>query len=187
MKFCSKCGEVIPDDSVTCPKCGIVIKEQEEHAVIYASQEKNSAETVITNNKKKINKKTKIAIFVIIGIALLSVITFFSINEIGKASLKKQLLRDWMDIDDSLVKKVLDFSDDKVEYRLETVYSIYNSSLGTFEYKVISKDKIKIKLTDDKYITYTIKFNDDKSMMKVTPAITSTDPEEQWFNLDDYK
>ncbi|WP_283589483.1 zinc ribbon domain-containing protein [Staphylococcus nepalensis] len=26
--FCLKCGETIPDESVTCPKCGELIKKE---------------------------------------------------------------------------------------------------------------------------------------------------------------
>lgn len=39
--FCLKCGEAIPDDSRSCPKCGAAIRESVDHeelAVVYASQ-----------------------------------------------------------------------------------------------------------------------------------------------------
>lgn len=185
MIFCPKCGEAIPDESITCPKCGVELKKEDEQAVVYVSQAISDADSstnsVKANGLSKVPKSVKIAI----GVVALLAIVFFVVNEMGKASLKKELLRDWMDIDDGIIK-VLDFSDNKVEYRLETGYSWMDMTVGKYDYKVVSKNKIKINMFGDKYETYTIEFNDDKNMITVTPAITSVDSKENWFNLDDY-
>lgn len=183
--FCSKCGEVIPEGSKICPKCGETVEAAAngEQAVIYASQSEFS-QTPASGEKKK-SRKGVVAIVIAIAAAL--AVIFFIVNSIQAFNLKKELLRDWMDIsgeDGSYIIKVLDFSDDEVEYRLETGYSWLDSTLGTYDYKVVSGSKIKIKRFGDDYETFQIEFNDEKSMMIVTPAITSTDDSEHWFNLD---
>ena len=47
---------------------------------------------------------------------------------------------------------------------------------------------IEVYVYDGNIITATVnrrlKFNDDKTMMTITPALTSVDDEEQWFHLD---
>ncbi len=37
--FCFKCGEVIPDGSLVCPKCGASLEGSNDQAVVYVSQE----------------------------------------------------------------------------------------------------------------------------------------------------
>lgn len=185
MIFCPKCGEVIPDESEVCPKCGVELKNaNESQAVVYASQRTIESMTSINQPQtKSLSKIPKPIIIVIISVVIVAVI-FLIINEIGKANLKKELLRDWIDLDGNIIK-VLDFSDNKVEYRLETGYSWMDTTIGKYEYKVVNSDTIKIKMFSDKYETYKIEFNDDRNMITVTPAITSIDSTEHWFNFDD--
>lgn len=185
MIFCPKCGEAIPDKSEVCPKCGVDLKSgNDSQAVVYASQ--LTVESMSSSNQpqtKSLSKIPKPVIIVIVAVVIAAVI-FLILHEIGKANLKKELLRDWMDLDDSIIK-VLDFSDDKVEYRLETGYSWMDTTIGKYDYKVVNSDTIKIKIFGDKYETYKIEFNDDRNMITVTPAITSIDSTEHWFNFDD--
>ena len=47
---------------------------------------------------------------------------------------------------------------------------------------MISGNKLKI---DGRDTVYTVEFNDDKTMMTITPALTSTDAYENWFHHDD--
>ncbi len=58
-----------------------------------------------------------------------------------------------------------------------------DTSVATYEYKVISKNRVKIKQYGE-WETITVKFNDDKSVMTVSPAITSIDDTEIWVNAD---
>lgn len=56
--FCLKCGEAIPDKSVTCPICGAILNEEasNEKAVIYASQKQIEENNVtITDSVPKKN------------------------------------------------------------------------------------------------------------------------------------
>lgn len=180
MIFCNKCGATITDDGTICPSCGAELKNQ---AGEYTTLANNKEEIIASGTKTK--AKVSKGIIILIAIAAVFIIAFLVVNEMGKASLKKELLRDWLDVDGSIIK-VLDFSENRVEYRLETGYSWLDTTVGKYDYKVVSKNKIKIKMFGNKYETYTIKINDDKNMITVTPAITSVDPKEYWFNLDYY-
>lgn len=72
----------------------------------------------------------------------------------------------------------------EVEYRLETGYAWMDTSLATYDYKVISGNKIKVLRYGDDWETFSIEFNDEKTIMITTPALTSTDAREVWVNLD---
>lgn len=99
---------------------------------------------------------------------------------IGKSNLENHLLRDWSRVETgnsgTTYKVELDFSKDKIDYNFISSYAFLNSTITTFDYKIISPSKIKVK---DK--TYKIKFNDDKSSFTITPALTSTDSSETWY------
>ncbi len=179
--FCTKCGKAIPDGSSACPICqaNLSEKSENEQAIVYSSAKMNDMAIERKITKRKISKK----VIWIISIIFAVLAVLFTVNEIQKSHLKNELLRDWKDVDDSIIK-VLDFSNDEVEYKLETGYSWMDSTLGTYDYKIISGNKIKIKRFGKDYDTFTIEFNDDKSMITVTPAITSTDASETWFNFD---
>lgn len=177
--FCMKCGEVIPDGSSVCPKCGAdLIEKVEGQAIVYASQKETEAATE-PKSIKKIPKTILIGIAAVICV----IVVAFIINGVNKANLKKELVKKWYDVDGSIIK-VLDIDEDKIEYRLETGYSWLDTSLGTYEWKPISGNKIKIKRFNDKYETYTIELNDDKDVLKISPAITSTDSSETWYHID---
>lgn len=183
--FCLECGEAIPDGSVTCPKCGAVIKKDIEsisdgQAVVYASQNITEEETAPkTSFSKKLSKQVCIGIAAVIGVIAI----FFIVNAVNKANLKKALVKEWYDTEGSILK-VLDIEDGKMEYRLETGYSWMDTSLATYDWKPAGKNKIKIKMFGDKYKTYTIEFNDDKDSFKISPAITSVDDYERWYHID---
>lgn len=69
--FCLKCGEVIPDGSIVCPKCGAVLNEENannEQVVVYASQKEITSEENITSDTKKINNK-KYFVWCILAVA----------------------------------------------------------------------------------------------------------------------
>lgn len=86
--FCLKCGEAIPDNSVTCPICGAMINEEtsNEKAVIYASQKKveeNNATITESVPKKKFYIWCTFAIlsFIFLGLNYLKVsISFYYVG-----------------------------------------------------------------------------------------------------------
>lgn len=164
--FCTECGNRLPKDSDFCTNCGTKIFN----------------ETVRAEPKKKLTGKAKaviivaVCLFVAIGALLL-------VNQIGKASLQKQLMRDWERVEsknDSFYTLVLDFSKDEIEYNFDSFY--FDNTLATYKYRIISNNKFKI---DDSDTVYTIDFNDDKTMITITPALTSDDSYENWFHFDD--
>lgn len=173
---CPQCGQILPDDSVYCVNCGAKV----EHAFGDAGQMSSyGAQTKQKSTKKIIG--TAVCICIVIGAI------FMAVNAVQASKLKKELKRDWMDItgeDGVYLIKILDFSDDEVEYRIETGYLWMDTTLGTYDYKVVSGNKVKINQFGDSYKTYKIEFNEEKSMMTITSALTSTDAREYWFNLD---
>lgn len=163
-KICPNCGEVLPGDSLFCVKCGTKIEENQQ--------------VKTRNSKKKIG--------IIIGIVLLFVIAGFVVHAIRTSNLKKELMRDWENVkgeNGSYILCILDFSEDEIEYRVETEYFWLDTTIGTLEYKVIGGNTIKVKQYE-KWKKITVKFNDDKTMMTLTPALTNVDDKEEWFNFD---
>lgn len=170
-KACPNCGEKLPADSSFCVKCGTKIEDDTpkiEHKTNFFEK-----------NKKKI-------IVSIIGVLSVLVILFI-VNSIQASNLKKELMRDWYKVEGegtSSILCILDFSDKEVKYRLETGYAWMDTTIATFDYKVISGNKIKVSRYGDDWEGITIKFNDEKSVMTVSPALTSDDDTEIWINID---
>lgn len=177
--FCMKCGEAIPDNSMVCPLCGADFDECEQQAVVYASQKETEATTENVPNKKKLSPQTG---RILAGLVILVVIVM-AVLGVQKGNLKKELQKDWLDTDGTILK-VLEFSDDEVEYRLETGYGWMDTTLFTEEYKVVSGNRIKVQMFGDDWETYTIEFNGAKTVMTISPAMTSTDDSENWYYLD---
>jgi len=172
-KICPKCGEKLTYDSVFCVKCGTKI----EVDPAYGEGVNNSQ-----NFGEKKKNKTGIVLAAVIGILMI----FFIINFMQVSNLKKELLRDWSRVDGdngAYIICILDFSDDEIKYRLETGYAWMDTTLATYDYKVISGNKIKVLRYGD-WETFSVEFNEDKTMMTVKPALTSIDGIEHWFNLD---
>ena len=177
--FCMKCGQAIPDNSKICPLCGADLERDDQQVVVYASQKEIESTPGDNLNKKKLSKTL---LLILSGIAVLVVI-IVAVLGIQKNNLKKELQKDWLDTDGTILK-VLEFSDDEVEYRLETGYGWMDTTLFTEKYKVVSGNKIKVQMFGEDWETYAIEFNDDKTVMTIYPAMTSTDESENWYYLD---
>lgn len=156
---CIKCKNELPKDAEFCSYCGNKVQE--------IKAKKN-----ITRLKSK-----KILFMIILIIVIIISLIFY-----GKISLKKQLLRGWERIEKgesgSLYSLELNFSDKSIDYNFDGGYLV-KSKIKTYNYNIVGYNKIKINNT-----TYTITFNDEKNMMTITPALTSTDSYENWFNHD---
>lgn len=177
--FCLKCGEAIADNSENCPKCEACLTEENTYqAVVYASQRNDDA-PIVLSVKKKISKK----VLVPLGVMLCCAVAFLIISSIGKENLKKAIVKEWYNTDGSIIK-VLEIDDDEIEYRLETGYSWMDTTLGSYDWKVVNRNKIKTNRFGDEFTTFTIELNNDKNVLKVMPAITSTDSSETWFHID---
>lgn len=187
--FCPKCGEPISDDSLFCSKCGVRVNPNNETVftndngtVVGAVIGESVNPPSILQPRKK--KGIILAVVIAITVAIAAVVAFLVIQNIGKSELQNQLLQDWNRVEESdgtYYTLILDFSENEIEYNFESPYAWLNTTLSTMEYEVISPNKIKI-LDYDRVIE--IEFNENKTMMTCTPAITSTDSSESWYNLD---
>jgi len=149
---CKECGKEISNKAKKCPNCGITINHL-------------------------INKKIVIIISFIILILIISVGYFYS----ERQKFKKLLLKDWQRVEKgssgSYYTLELDFDETTINYNFNSVYSWLNSTLKKYDYKVINSHKLVI---DDK--KYKIEFNEDKTMMTITPSLTDLKEKEYWFN-----
>lgn len=168
--ICHNCGENITNNNEYCPKCGVKLNTDE---LIFNS-----------NTKNKSYLKIILGIVIIITVIL---ITTAIINYIQISNLKKELLQGWERVDgdkNSSILCVLDFSENEIDYRVETAYKWLDTKIATFEYKIISGNKIKVNRFGYDWETINIEFNEDKTMMKLSPALTSVDDNEYWFQFD---
>ncbi len=174
IKTCFHCGEKLPSDSVFCVKCGIKVD---------GTAQSNEAPVKAPNFFAKNKKKVGMGVIGVVAVLLV----LFIVNTVQASNLKKELMRDWQTVegeDGVYILRVLDFSEDEIEYKLETAYAWLNRNVATYEYKVIRGSKMKVKIYGDNWETVTVEFNDDKTMMTVSPALTSGDAEERWYNFD---
>lgn len=171
---CPECGEGLSCDALFCVKCGTRI---EVDSCVNGKTEKSLG--FFARNKKKIG----IGIGAVLGILAV----LFIINLVQARNLKKELMRDWSRIEgeeDSYILCILDFSEDDIQYKIETGYAWMDMTIDVFDYKVISGNKMKVSMFGSDWETVTVEFNEDKTMMKVKPALTSVANEEYWFNLE---
>lgn len=149
---CKECGKEISDTAKLCPNCGVQIKQ-------------------------KYNKRIKI----IISVIILIVISVIGYREYQKQELKKLLLEDWERIETgdsgSIYTLELDFSETSIDYNFHSIYSWLDSTLKTYDYEIISSHQLEI---DNK--KYEIEFNEEKTMMIITPSLTDSNKSENWFN-----
>jgi hypothetical protein len=130
-----------------------------------------------------VKKNKRRIIITLILVVIIPSIAFLVANEIGKSSLEKELLRGWTNIeygDKTYIKNILDFDGSRIEYRVELAMSFLNSTIMHYDYKVVCWNKIKT----NEYRVHSITFNSDKTIMTVTPAITSVEDSEVWHNAD---
>lgn len=173
-KICPNCGEKLSSAAIFCVKCGTKVNGE-----IQSAEQPTKAPSFFEKNKKKIGVGV-VAVFAVLLI-------LFIVNAVQASNLKKELMRDWEDIEGSngvYIVSILDFSEDEIEYKLETGYSWMDTTVATYKYKVVSGNKIKVSRFSGDWETFTIEFNEDKRMMTVSPALTSVDDKERWFNFD---
>ncbi len=153
---CNECGKELSDKAEICPNCGTKI---------------------IQNNSKKTIMIAIIFIFILI---LISIIGYLYI---GKQELKKTLLKDWQRVEKGssgvYYTLELDFSETTIKYNFNSIYSWMDSTIKKYNYIIINSHQIEI---DNK--KYEIEFNNDKSMMTITPSLTDSKTSENWFNHD---
>lgn len=166
--FCTKCGHEIPDGSEICPACQSSVAEP-------PAAEENAAAP---------EKKSKKPLLFLAALVICAAAIFVAVNYIGRANLKKALTKEWFALENSIIK-VLDIGEDSMEYRLETGISWLDTTVGTYDWMPVSHNKIKVSMYGGEYELHTIEFTtDEKDVITITPAITSTDDLELWVSLD---
>lgn len=166
-KVCKRCNSELQENQAFCPSCGLNVAEN----FSVAPTNINEYNAVVMNNQKK-PKTMKIVLSAIIA-ACICVTLIFVVNERGKTSLHNKLMADeWSGLSsDGDTLLYLDFSDDEIDY--SGYFGILGKrNVSTFDYKVISKDKISVrgqkinvKFSDDGYtVTFAPSFIDSRSV-----------------------
>ena len=178
--LCRNCGDTIPDGATICPTCGkdpsVLL---EENAIDNPAPELNKNEATPEKTLKK--AIPKMAIIPLAIVAIIAII-IYAVNTSNASKLEKALTKEWFDYQNSIIK-ILDITDGKMVYRLETGYKSLDMTLGNYEWKAVSKDKIKVKTYGDDFEIYKVEFNDKGNIVTFWPALTSTDPFEVWMTL----
>lgn len=142
------------------------------------NKEKEVSNKDFNGNIKTNNKILKI----IISIIALIVISVICYSEYQKQELKKLLLEDWERIETgdsgTIYTLELDFSETTIDYNFHSIYSWLDSTLKTYNYKIINAKELEINNRK-----YELEFNDEKTIMIITPSLTDSSSSEIWFNL----
>lgn len=126
-------------------------------------------------------KKSKAAIY--LGIAVCVVFTVLIVTYvISAANLKKNLVKTWYAPDESIIK-VLDITDNQMEYRFETGYDWLNMTAAVFDWKPVFGNRIKVSYGSTQY-TYKVELNKDKDILTFYPALTNVGTFETWYLID---
>lgn len=188
MKYCAKCCKGFSDELTVCPECNGNLIEYNQ-APVQPVTENNT----VTEYAVKPKSKVKIWLIILMAaiVAIIATACVFAvrciINEKGKQELRIQLLRDWSRIEqysDTYYTLELDFSDNEIDYNfVDEIYGLIDETIATYEYEVISPNEISVdKLKSGFGTTYKIEFNDEKSMMIITPSLTNSDSKEYWYH-----
>lgn len=168
---CPRCSSTVSESNAFCPNCGEKI-----HSSFTVSTTPAAAAKPDTNRTRKIVIIASICVIIIASLWLISI-------QSAKDSLQKQLKRDWSRVESeggTYYTLELDFSEDEIEYNFDSFY--FDSNIANYKYEVVSGNQIRI---DGESELYTIEFNSDKTMMTITPALTSSDSSEHWFHFED--
>lgn len=128
--------------------------------------------------KLKQNYINKIIILIVICIFI-----FIGKYYIEKQSLHQAIMRKWERVEmgdtGSYYTLELDFRETTIEYNFVSTFAWLNSTIKRYDYKIINSHQIQI---DNRQ--YEIRFNEDKTMMTITPSLTDSKSSENWFYHD---
>lgn len=200
MKYCNNCGKEFFGSPQNCPECGSILEEQKNEPVPnanpspypYPYPQNNIDYAYQPPVQQAKSSKTWIIVVVAVVVAIAVVVTgaIFVYNYIEKENGKKELglllRRDWSRIEESngvYYTLELDFSESLIKYNfVDEIYGLYNETIATYKYEVISPDEILVKRTNsDAGTVYSLRFNDDKTMMIMTPSLTDSEDKEYWY------
>lgn len=164
--ICPNCQANIADDSTFCTECGIQTRPTSPSDTPVDTDQ-------LAGDDNEGRKKLVNALCVVVGLAFL----IFAFIVMQSISVRNALQGEWHRADDNYV--VLEFDDDDIEYRFESIYYYLNTTFFNGKFKVVSPHKIKIDRSGRGYKNYRIEMRNGNFVIR--PALTSTDYSEVWF------
>ena len=179
--FCRKCGAVLPEGTSACPAC----KEAVEVPDMPGQEPVQSSDYLEPESAPKRKKTLLIAICAVAAACLVGVCILLGVQSAQKSKLHEELLRGWSRVEEgdsgTYFRLELDFGEDSVDYNFYSGIAWLDTTLATFDYKVVSGNKIKI-IDYDK--VFEIEFNEDRTCFQITPSLTDTKSSEFWYHFD---
>lgn len=179
--FCRKCGAELPESASVCPAC-----EEAVEMPGMPGQEPASNPTYAEPEPAPKRKKTLlIAICAVAAACLVGVCILLGVQSAQKNKLHEELMRGWSRVEEgdsgTYFRLELDFDEDSVDYNFYSGIAWLDTTLATFDYKVISGNKIKL-LDYDR--VFEIEFNEEHTCFQITPSLTDANSSEFWYHFD---
>lgn len=175
---CPDCGTYLPDHFNFCYKCGAK-KPKEGEGDLLKNQVGFQA-ALPAQRKPELSRlsaaRRYIMVLILIGFAF-----YYGFQFMGKETLKNQLLKDWQttSIENGLLfTSILDFRVAEVDYNFKSLLS--EGNIARMDYRIVSPHEIDVDQSGTFY-TYQIEFNEEKTMMTITPGLTSGEEFERWY------
>lgn len=168
--YCTKCGSEVAENAKFCLNCG----EPVGTAAVPAKQ--GGRKTVI------------IVVAIVLAVAIIAgVIAGVAVTVSRKKGIeeltRKLTTIDWSRVEvgenETYYTLRLDFNKDTIDYDFDSFY--IDENIAVYDYEVISGNQIKVNGVE----VITIEFSDDMFVMTMTPALTSIDSSEFWYNHED--
>jgi len=198
--FCKNCGNQIDDTAAFCPNCGTknegtaAPEAPAYEAPAAPAPEAPAYEAPVAPEapapKKKGFKKWLLAIIIPAAVIVIALILILCFAGGGKGQLQDELMEGgtWIRADEEYDALLLEltFSEDTIEYAASGIYVDLREVVAEIPYEVVDEDTIL--LTEwDREVDVTVEYDpsDGTRTLTCTPALTSTDSIEWWFQFED--
>ncbi len=164
-------------------------KDIKKDTLIIGEEETENKNPKVKNNCKTFKKRLfrSVILFVVgavVAFVIGAIISYISESRAAK-ELRSKLMRDWESVEEtegvSLVW-VLDFSEDKVQYKAETGYSELDKTLAEYDYKITGRNRFSINRFGKEWEPINVYFSDDGTVMFMSPSFTDGESAAVWFN-----
>ena len=181
--FCRKCGEQLPDGASICPVCNQPVMMPEaplQHECAVEMGQQGQAQP-----GPKSGKKLAVMLSAAMALCLVAVLIVFGIQTSQKAKLQEELLRGWSRVEQgnsgTYYELELDFGKKSVDYNFHSNLAWLDTTIATFDYRVVSGSKIEIL---DYHKEFEIEINKERTCIKITPSLTDSNAYEFWYHFD---
>ena len=132
------------------------------------------------NIKNKVITVISIILSIIIVIAIILGINLVKANALKRTIMSSSWTQIKGDGSGTHINKILEFSSKEITYRIETGFPWLDTTMATYDYKVLSNKKIQVNMLG--YLEKCkVKLSNDNTIMTIIPALTSTEPYEVWY------